>query len=195
MNEYSEYAKSYKVKQSVRKIVDSMSEAVGLLSDNATISIIIASASVVAGVIYFFIETRHQRITRQTESIIKLSPWFNMSAKEIQEAIAQVCSIEYSNYEDYLKKYNGKPEDIAFKLLGNYFEGIGLLVQRKLVEMDTVFDFWGDLAMSIWDENEQLIFAMRKESGRTMIFEYWEYLYKEMKKRMQTQRVVNHRAE
>jgi hypothetical protein len=172
-----------------------MSEAAGLLSDNATISIIIASASVVAGVIYFFIETRHQRITRQTESIIKLSPWFSMSAREIQEAIAQVCSIEYSNYEDYLKKYSGKREDIAFKLLGNYFEGIGLLVQRKLVEMDTVFDFWGDIVMSLWEENEQLIIAMRKDSDRTMIFEYWEYLYNEMKKRMPTQRLMNNTAE
>ena len=151
--------------------------------DIPSISVVIASASVVGSAVYYALETRHQRRTRQTESIIRLSPWFSMSAKDIQEAISNVCSAEYTDYEDYLVKYAGKPEQTSLKLLGNYFEGVGLLVYMKLVEMDIVFNFWGDIAESIWDDNEKLINGMRKDSGTPFTFQYWEFLVKEFKKR------------
>ena len=154
-----------------------------MVFDIQTVSVLLASASVVAGVIYYMLETRHERIVRQTESILRLSPWFSMNAKEIQEAINQACSAEYIDYENYLEKYRGQPEQTALKLLGNYFEGIGLLVYRKLVETDIVFDFWGDITLSMWEENQDLILAMRKDSGEPRMFEYWEFLAKEMKKR------------
>jgi hypothetical protein len=151
--------------------------------DIPAISVVIASASVIGSAVYYMIETRHQRRIRQTESIIRLSPWFSLDAKEIQEAISNVCSLEYTDYKDYLAKYNGKPEQISLKLLGNYFEGIGLLVYMKLVELDIVFNFWGDVAESVWDGNEELIKGMREDSGTPFTFQYWEFLIKEFKKR------------
>ena len=151
--------------------------------DIQTISVVIASASVIGSVIYYLIETRHQRRIRQTESIIQLSPWFRMDAKEIQEAISNVCSTEYTDYKDYLIKYAGKPEQTSLKLLGNYFEGVGLLVYMKLVEMEIVFNFWGDVAESVWDGNEEVINGMRKDIGTPWTFQYWEFLVKEFKKR------------
>jgi len=151
--------------------------------DIPAISVVIASASVIGSAIYYMIETRHQRRIRQTESIIRLSPWFSLDAKEIQEAISIVCSLEYTDYKDYLAKYAGKPEQISLKLLGNYFEGIGLLVYMKLVELDIVFDFWGDVAESVWDGNEELINGMREDSDTPFTFQYWEFLVKEFKKR------------
>jgi hypothetical protein len=120
---------------------------------------------------------------RQTESILRLSPWFSLNAKEIQEAINRVCSAEYTDYKDFVTKYGGKPEQTSLKLLGNYFEGIGILVYRKLVETDIVFDFWGDLAQSLWEGNEELIIGMREESDAPRMFEFWEYLSKEMGRR------------
>jgi len=153
--------------------------------DIAAVSIAIASAGVLAGVIYYVLEIRHQSRLRQTESVIKLSPWFNMNAREVQEAITQVCSIEYENYDDYLERYSGKPEHMTLKILGNYFEGIGILVYRKLVETDIVYDFWGDLIQSSWEKIEPLVAGMRKDSGDLNMFRFWEYLYHEMKKRKQ----------
>ena len=153
--------------------------------DIAAVSIAIASAGVLAGVIYYVLEIRHQSRLRQTESVIKLSPWFNMNAREVQEAITQVCSIEYENYDDYLERYSGKPEHMTLKILGNYFEGMGILVYRKLVETDIVYDFWGDIIQSSWEKIEPLVAGMRKDSGDLNMFRFWEYLYHEMKKRKQ----------
>jgi hypothetical protein len=151
--------------------------------DISTVSIVIASAGVLAGVIYYVLEIRHQSRLRQTESVIRLSPWFNMNAREVQEAITQVCSIEYENYDDYLERYSGKPEQMMLKILGNYFEGMGILVYRKLVEADIVYDFWGDIIQSSWVKIEPLVVDMRKDSGDINMFAFWEYLFDEMKKR------------
>ena len=151
--------------------------------DIQALSVVIASASVIGSALYFMIETRHQRRTRLTQSIIRLSPWFSMGAKEIQEAISNVCALEYTDYQDYLTKYDGKPEQASLKLLGNYFEGVGLLVYMKLVEMEIVFNFWGDIAESVWDGNEEIIEGMRKDAGTQWTFQYWEFLVKEFKKR------------
>jgi len=106
-----------------------------------------------------------------------------MDAKTIQEAISTVCSAEYTDYQDYLAKYAGTPEQTSLKLLGNYFEGVGLLVHMKLVEVDIVFNFWGDVAESLWDGNEEIIKGMRKDAGTQFTFQYWEFLVKEFKKR------------
>jgi len=154
-----------------------------LVFDVQTVSILIASISVIGSAVYYLLETRHQRRIRQTESIIRFSPWFSIDAKGIQEAIGNVHSTQYTDYNDYLSKYAGKPEQISLKLLGNYFEGIGLLVSKKLVEEDLVFDFWGDVAESVWDENEKVINGMRKDCGTPYTFEYWELLVKAIKKK------------
>ena len=151
--------------------------------DIPTISIVIASASVMVSAAYFMLDIRHQRRMRQTENIIKLSPWFSINAKEIQEAISNVCSTEYTDYKDYTAKYAGKPEQTSLKLLGNYFEGIGLLVSMKLVDVDIVFNFWGDVAESVWNGNEEVINGMRKDIGTPFTFQYWEFLVKEFQKR------------
>ena len=110
---------------------------------------------------------------------------FNMNAREVQEAITQVCSIEYEDYDDYLERYSGKPEHMTLKILGNYFEGMGILVYRKLVETDIVYDFWGDIIQSSWEKTEPLVAGMQKDSGDLNMFRFWEYLYHEMKKRKQ----------
>ena len=151
--------------------------------DVSTVSIAIASAGVLAGVIYYILEIRHQSRLRRTESVIRLSPWFNMNAREVQEAVTQVCSIEYKNYEDYLEKYSGKPEHMMLKILGNYFEGIGILVYRNLVETDIVYDFWGEIIQSSWEKIQPLMVDMREDIGDPNMFRFWEYLYTEVKKR------------
>ena len=153
--------------------------------DIQAFSIANASAGVLAGVIYYILEIRHQSRLRQTESVIRLSPFFNMNAREMQEAITQVCSIEYENYDDYLERYSGKPENTMLKILGNYFEGIGILVSKKLVEADIVYNFWGDIIQSSWEKITPLIADMRKDSGDLNMFVFWEYLHDEMKKRKQ----------
>ena len=71
------------------------------------------------------------------------------------------------------------------KILGNYFEGIGILVSKKLVDADIVYNFWGDIIQSTWEKIKPLVADMRKDPGDPNTFVFWENLYDEMKKREQ----------
>jgi hypothetical protein len=153
------------------------------LVDLTEISAVATAVGVLVGVVYYILEIRHQSRLRQTESVTRLSPYFNMNAREMQEAITQVCSIEYENYKDYLEKYSGKAEDTTLKILGNYFEGIGILVDKKLVGADIVYSFWGDIVQSSWEKIQPLVTDMRKDNDDPNMFLFWEHLYNEMKRR------------
>jgi hypothetical protein len=87
---------------------------------------------------------------RQTDLLVRIAPWLNMSSIELQQASIRVLNTEYKDYDDFLKRYgqlhSEKPEQMAILSILNYLEGIGILVRRKLVDADFVFDFWsGDI--------------------------------------------------
>ncbi len=70
-------------------------------------------------------------------------------------------------------------------MLGNYFEGIVILVSKKLVDADIVYNFWGDIIQSQLEKTRPIIADMRKDSDDANMFRFWEYLYNGMKKREQ----------
>jgi hypothetical protein len=153
--------------------------------DISTISVVIASIGVLAAVVSFLYEVRRQNKLRQTESIMKLSPWFNITAIQMQETIVKTCSMEFKDYDDYLAKYSGKPEQTLFKVLGNYYEGIGVLVHRRLMDIDVVYDFWGDIIISTWEQFQPVVIGMRRDQGDPSILMFWESLYQELKVKRQ----------
>ena len=153
--------------------------------DLTEISAVLAAAGVLAGVIYYILDIRRQSRLRQTESLFKLSPWFNVNAREMQEVITSTCSIEYKNYEDFIRKYAGRPEHMSLKIIGNYFEGIGILVNKKLVDAEIVHSFWGGIIISSWEQIKPMITDMRTDSDDPNMYIFWEYLYNEMKKKEQ----------
>jgi hypothetical protein len=157
--------------------------------DIQTISIAVASASVVAGVIYYSLQIRHQNRIRQTDLIIRLNPIFNVSSIEFQQAGLILLSLEYKDYDDFVKRYGssltGKPEPLAFHSVSNFFEGVGLLLKRNLVGIDIVWDYYGESAVFAWEKIRPLIEGFRKQYNMPRAWEPFEYLYNELKKREQ----------
>ena len=73
-----------------------------MVIDIQTISIAIASASVVAGVIYYAFQIRHQTKIRKTDLVLRLySTW---ESKEFSEATLKVWNLEFKDYDDFVKK-------------------------------------------------------------------------------------------
>jgi len=157
--------------------------------DIQTISIVIASASVVAGVIYYAIEIKHQTKIRQTDLAIRLNPALNMNGFEFQQLALKLSTLEYKDYDDFVKKYgpltSEKPESMAIHAVSNFFEGIGLLLKRNLVGIDMVGDYYGESAVFAWEKVKPLIEGFRKQYNMPRLWEPFEYLYDELKKREQ----------
>jgi hypothetical protein len=147
--------------------------------DIQTVSIAIASASVVAGVIYYSLMIRQQTKTRQTDLVIRLYTAFG--SKEMRQTWEKVTTREDMDFDKYQEKFG--LTDV--NEIGWFFEGVGVLLHKKLVDISVVDDLFSSPIKISWEKLKPVAEGERKQFGRPQIWEWWEYLYNEMKKREQ----------
>jgi len=155
--------------------------------DISTVSVVVAAASVVAGVIYYSFQLRHQTKMRQTDLVMRL--YSTYSSKEFWEAMTKFMMMEFEDFNDYKKKYAPtgfpeKPEAIAFATVSVFFNGIGILLYMKLIDINLVARLFPTAPIYTWEKMKPLVEGWRKEKGPHLYAEY-EYLYNEVKKREQ----------
>jgi len=149
------------------------------LVDVQTVSIAIASAGVFAASIYYILQIRHQNRMRQTDLVMKLYSQF--SSLEFQKVWYEVLKREAKDYYDYEKKY-GFTEYSAIDI---FFEGIGILLKRKLIGIELVDDMFTTPVKWTWEKMKDITLEWRKVRKAPEIGEWLEYLYNEMQKREQ----------
>jgi len=150
-----------------------------------TVSIVIASGSVVLAAIYYVLQLRHQKRMRQTDLVVRLYSAF--SGKELQEAYFKVMyRMEFVDYDDFMKKYK-MPSNQAVPLwqIGKFFDGAGVLLRRKLVDIGLVDELFHAEVTLLWEKIKPLAEGRRKELNQPTIYQSFEYLYNELKKKEQ----------
>jgi hypothetical protein len=93
-------------------------------------------------------------------------------SKEIVEAMNKVGSAKFENLEDYMKKY-GVTDVTQLAVL---FEGIGVFLEQKLIDIDMVDRLFGPTVNVLWVRMEPVLYSMRKGLKETCFFSYFEYL-------------------
>ena len=63
----------------------------------------------------------------------------------------------------------------------NYFEGLGVLVNRGLLYIGFIEELMGSHITTLWEQFESLMMETRRR-GSPRFFESFEYLYGELKK-------------
>ena len=143
------------------------------------ISAVVAAAGVLVGVIYYILDMRNQTRIRQTDLVMRLYSQF--TSLEFQNMWQQVLNREDKGYDDYKKNY-GLAELTA---VGMFFEGIGILLKRKLIAIELVDDMFTTPIKWTWERIRNVILESRKIRNQPEILEWFEYLYNEMQKREQ----------
>jgi len=159
--------------------------------DVSTVSIVIASAGVLVAAIYYVLQIRHQTKLRQTDLVMRL--YSTLGSMEFWEALTKVMMMEFENYDEYRKKYapspagfSEKPEVIALGPVGIFFQGVGVLLHMKLIDINLATRLFGTSTIYTWEKMKPIIEGFRRE-GYPQLFNEFEYLYNEMKKRKQQQ--------
>ncbi|MCW3982312.1 MAG: hypothetical protein NWE81_04295, partial [Candidatus Bathyarchaeota archaeon] len=148
--------------------------------DIASISAIVAAFGVIVGVVFTVIELRNLIKQRQTDLVIRL--YSTMGSTSFQEVWEKTRDRQYEGFKSYVTKYGLR----EVNQIGIFFEGIGVLLHRKLIDIDLVDDLFTAPVKMQWESTKALVNDYRKERNLPTIFEYFEYLYKEMQKREQT---------
>jgi hypothetical protein len=160
---------------------------VSIVVDIQTVSIAIASGSVVLAAIYYIFQIRHQSKMRQTDLVVRLySTW---QSKELSDATLKVWNLEFKDYNDFVKKYGPFCSETevysAFRMVCNFFAGIGILLHVKLVGVEMVARLFGLPTITTWEKVQLIVEGARRALGSQLghlFFEDFEYLYNEIKK-------------
>jgi hypothetical protein len=154
------------------------------LSEIQTVSIAVASAGVFIAAIYYTLQIRHQAKQRQTDMVMRLYATFGST--DFQKAYQKVANIEFENFADFRKKYVADIEVRAtIYSVVIFFEGIGVLVKRKLINMDLVDDLFTNPISQTWEKVAPIVKGMRELQKSPSVGEWFEYVYNGMKKQRQ----------
>jgi len=147
--------------------------------DIPSISAIIAAVGVLIGVILTVLEVRNLVETRQTDLVIRLYSTFG--SEELQDAWEKTQTREYKDFDVYRKEYGLR----EVNEVGWFFEGVGVLLHRRLIDVALVDDLFSSPVKRAWERLKPIAEGERKQTGRPQIWEWFEYLYNEMQKREQ----------
>jgi len=155
--------------------------------DIQTVSIAIASAGVFLAAVYYILQLRHQSKLRQTDLVMKLYSEFG--SKDILEAYPKFFSLEFKDFNDFRDKYPRNafmqtPAWVSYHMNCMFYERVGILLHRKLIDIKLVDDLFGRFIKNDWEKVKPIAEGIRKEETEKY-YEWFEYLYNEMKKREQ----------
>ena len=157
--------------------------------DILSISAMVAAAGVLVGVVYYILDVRNQAMIRKTELITRLYSHL-YGSEDLQRARKKVNSITYEDYDDFVKKYGApnseEPIPLAISTVLYVFEEAGVLLSKKLVDVDLIDQLMGEMILRTWTNLMPLIKEARKRLNRPRVWTNFEYLYNETKKREQT---------
>lgn len=155
--------------------------------DVQTVSIMLASASVIAGVVYYAFQIRHQTKTRQTDLVWRMQQ--TMYDDDYRDAILKVLNLDFKDYEDFVKKYgpylSDSPTMKALTKINVLYDGLGNLVAKKLIDFKLVYSVFNTPCCRAWEKVKPIIEGYRKTSNQPTYLRDFEYLYNEIRKREQ----------
>jgi hypothetical protein len=107
----------------------------------------------------------------------------------VAESYVRVMNMKFKDYDEFAKKYPlwsevGSPEYRAVSDVGSFFDGVGILLHRKLIDIEMVDELSGNSIKSAWEKLKPGIEGRRKENNPALR-RWFEYLYIETKKREQ----------
>jgi hypothetical protein len=155
-----------------------------------TIGILTACVSVVIGVINSIQSNREakeqQQVevdTWQAELFIRL--YDRYSSVDFRDTITKMMQWTWTDYEDFMRKYGSEANSDAwnaFITMQNYFEGVGVLVQRELIDLRLVDDLLWNITTYFWEKFGPGLIESRQRStlpylGKQRLFDHTEWLY------------------
>jgi len=90
---------------------------------------------------------------------------------------------DFIDYDDFQAKLN---DDLEFRAMINYvcsfFEGVGVLVYRNLIDPQYVDDIMSSYVFQVWEKLGPFIKEAQTRSNRPELWDKFEYLYNETMK-------------
>jgi len=152
--------------------------------DIPSVSAVVAAVGVIVGVTLAYLEVRTLARQRQTDLVMRLYSTFG--SREFLEARKTVMDLKFEDYSDYVKKYGQFGRFEAVSEVCMFFEGIGVLLNRRLIDISLIDDLFSPISIKmIWEKMRPVVEGWRKQFDDPDTLEWFESLYNELQKKEQ----------
>jgi hypothetical protein len=155
------------------------------MNEVQTVSIVLTGLSVSMAAIYYTLTLRNTNRTRQAQLFMQIYSRFDDPDWMVNWGQV-VRQWDWEDYEDWYSKYSPEMDIEAAAQYGSvaaYFEGIGVLVYKRLIDVDIVADLMSRNITIFWEKMGPIIKERRKRYESEYVWEWNEWLYNEVKKR------------
>ncbi|UCE29711.1 MAG: hypothetical protein JSV85_03065 [Candidatus Bathyarchaeota archaeon] len=111
-----------------------------------------------------------------------------MSTREFLDAWEKMRTRELEDYDGYVEKHGL----IDLNVIGWIFKGLGFLLHRKFLNIDTAHELITESTEMTWERVKPMAEDVRNQLGQRKsgeyvpVYKWWEYLYDELQKREQS---------
>jgi len=160
------------------------------------ISAVVAAAGVLVGVAYYVLDMRNQTKIRKTDMLVRL--YSRSTDSEYMDAYWKVSNLDFTDYQDYVKKYGAlstdSPMNRALLTILNFYQMAGALLMSRLIDLVTVYNFWGSRNPTmLFEKVKPIVLELRREVDPEL-YTGFEYLAAELKKEEPQLRKTIHEA-
>jgi len=144
------------------------------------------TVGILVGVFYYVMtiraNQRNQQMqleTRQAQLFMQIYSGF--TDREMNRMQFEFQTWEWDDYDDWERKYESNVDALSLRAtIGAYYEGMGVLIKRGLIDPNLVDDLMSTPILMYWRKFEPVIKEARRRSGYPQRAEYQEYLYNQI---------------
>ena len=162
-----------------------------IVIDLQTLSVMIAATGVTIAAIYYVLIVRNSQKMQQLQLETRQAQLYmgllnTLRSPEFRKQWHITESATWKDFDDFHEKYSPGSEVLtATTSMFTFFDSVGTLVRKKLIDMDLVD---GALAIHIivmWKMYESILKGDREYFQTPTVWEDFEYIYNELNKRAQ----------
>ncbi len=134
----------------------------------------VSPLAVSLGVVIALLQLRNQHRLRQIDTVMRLYSRFGEDS--FVRHFNRVTNWSFASYEDYLEK--GTEEVyVSLTVVTVFFEGMGLLLKRKLAPIDLLDDLLSGPILLAWPKARPIWLGFRAHYGVPAAAEWFEFLH------------------
>ena len=138
------------------------------------------TAGLLVGISYYILSLRNQSKARKTQLYLQMVNKY--SEPVMIDALGEYNDLEWTTAEDFIEDWKNPERRKTIGTLGNWFEGLGILVKENLLDMRVVALFVTGNVILFWGKFMPIIDDVRE----ALEFPRWyieaEYLYDQLMK-------------
>jgi len=144
------------------------------------------TGAILVGVALTVMDLRHMRQTRDTELETRQAQLFmqiydRFESSEFQRNDYLFMQWEWGDFEDFRERYGDAESYSIHSSIGTFYEGIGVLMNRGLIDVELVDDLMSGCILRYWEKIKPVNDMWRERYRWPQSYEWLEYLYGRIK--------------